>query len=70
MQLQAETCNFMKKETLAQVFPCGFYEISKNTFFTEDLWTSASVQLSLYYVWRYRADSLKMKKLIIAEIKI
>ena len=26
-------CNFIKKETLAQVFSCEFYEISKNTFF-------------------------------------
>ena len=24
--------NFIKKETLAQVFPCEFYEISKNAF--------------------------------------
>ena len=27
----------IKKGTLAQVFPCEFYEISKNTFFTEHL---------------------------------
>ena len=27
------TCNFIKKETLAQVFSCKFCEISKNTFF-------------------------------------
>ena len=26
-------CNFIKKETLAQVFSCEFFEISKNTFF-------------------------------------
>ena len=26
-----------KKETLTQVFPCEFCEISKNTFFTEHL---------------------------------
>ena len=26
-------CNFIKKETLAQVFSCEFYEISNNTFF-------------------------------------
>ena len=37
-----EACNFIKKETLAQVFFCEFREISKNTFFTEDLWTTAS----------------------------
>ena len=28
-----ETCNFIKKETLAQVFYCEFCEIFKNTFF-------------------------------------
>ena len=26
-------CNFIKKETLAQVFSCEFCEISKNTLF-------------------------------------
>ena len=31
-----------KKETLAQVFFCEFCEISKNTFFTEHLWATAS----------------------------
>ena len=33
--------NFIKKETLAQVFSCQFCEISKNTFFTEHLWMTA-----------------------------
>ena len=36
-------CNFIKKETLTQVFSCEFCEISKNTFFTEHLWTNASI---------------------------
>ena len=35
--IRNEACNFIKKETLAQVFFCDFYEISKNTFFTEYL---------------------------------
>ena len=33
---------FIKKETLAQVLSCECCEISKNTFFTEHLWTTAS----------------------------
>ena len=37
------TCIIIKKENLTQVFFCEFYEISKNIFFTEDLWTAASV---------------------------
>ena len=35
IKLQAKVLK--KKETLAQVFSCEFYEISKNTFFTEHL---------------------------------
>ena len=34
--------NFIKKETLAQVFSCEFSEISKNTFFTEQIRATAS----------------------------
>ena len=36
------SCNFIKKETLTQVFSCEFCENSKNTFFTEHLRTTAS----------------------------
>ena len=32
-----QACNFIKRETLAQVFSCEFYEIFKNTFLTEHL---------------------------------
>ena len=32
----------LHNETLAQVFPCEFCEISKNTFFTEHLLATAS----------------------------
>ena len=35
--------NFNKKETLKQVFFREFCEISKNTFFKEHLWATASV---------------------------
>ena len=34
--------NFIKQETLTQVFSCEFCEIFKNTFFSEHLWTTAS----------------------------
>ena len=42
-KVSGRASNFVKKETLAQVFSCEFYEISKNTFFTEHLRTTASV---------------------------
>ena len=48
IKLQAEAYNFIKKETLAQVFSCEFCEISKNTFFTEHLWETASVIVVLW----------------------
>ena len=35
------------KEALAQVFSSEFCEISRNTFFTEHLWTTASRQTAL-----------------------
>ena len=31
------------KESLAQVFSCGFCEVSKNTFFTEPLWSTGFI---------------------------
>ena len=37
----------IEKETLALVFSCDFCEISKNTFFTEHLWTTASVDITI-----------------------
>ena len=37
IRLQASARNFIKKETLAQVFSCEFCEILKKTFFTEHL---------------------------------
>ena len=37
-----EAWNFIKRETLAQVFSCKCCEISKNTFFTEHLQATAS----------------------------
>ena len=37
IKLQAETCNFNKKETLAQSLSCEFWKIIKNSFFIEHL---------------------------------
>ena len=32
LEISPEAWNFINKETLAQVFSCEFYEMSKNTF--------------------------------------
>ena len=54
-------CNFIKKETLAQVFSCEFCEISKKTFFTEPLWwlllNDPSVQVRVFC----RLEPVKIK---------
>ena len=42
----AKVNKVIKKETLAQVFSCEFCEISKKTFFTEHLRTTASTTSS------------------------
>ena len=43
-----QACNFIKKETLAQVLSCEICEISKSTIFTEHLQMTASTMNSLY----------------------
>ena len=48
--LQSAACNFIKKETLTQVFSCEFCEISKNTFFTEHLRKTASIQFIPFFL--------------------
>ena len=40
--LSLQACNFIKKETLAQVFSCEFAKFLKNSFFTEHVWATAS----------------------------
>ena len=50
----------LSKETLAQMFSCKFCEISKKTFFTEHLWTDASIWNSCleWSYWRKRPSTL------------
>ena len=43
-----QACNFIKKETLAQVSFCEFCKISKNTSFTEHFRTTACVDGKLH----------------------
>ena len=52
IKLQAWACKFIKKETLAQVFSCEFYEIVKNNFFyrTPSVAASESWYHSLFFL--------------------
>ena len=45
-----QACNFIKKETLTQVFFCELCEISKKTVFTQHLWATASKRISTFQV--------------------
>ena len=38
LQAAASSCNFIKKETLAQVFSCNFVKFLRRPFLTEQLW--------------------------------
>ena len=51
MKLQAETCCYIKKEFSAQVSSCESCKISKNTFFIEHPWATASE--GLYHFWKH-----------------
>ena len=39
-----------KKDTLAQLFSFEFYQIFKNTFFTEHLWTAVSIVCKISFI--------------------
>ena len=42
-------CNFIKKETLAQLFSCDFCEISKNTIFYRTPLVAAFIMNTFYF---------------------
>ena len=48
--------NLIKKETLAQVFSCGFFEISQNSFFYRTPLVAASVLFRVGLPWRLFFD--------------
>ena len=50
------SCNFIKKDTLAQAFFCEFCKIFKRSIFTEHIWMTASILrqlLALYFAIKY-----------------
>ena len=52
-----QACNFIEKETLAKVFSCEFWEISKNTFFLQN--TSGVLPLNMEIKNFERFDSYR-----------
>ena len=63
---QENTCNGLRaatllKKALAQVFSCEFCEISKNNFFTEHLWTTASEFVTEMLIFRSRRSQMFFK---------
>ena len=49
------------KGTLAQVFSCKFYEVFKNTFFTEQLWMTASVGIFFLSFFEKQYNLMKLR---------
>ena len=62
-------CNFIKKDTLARVFSCKFCEISKNIFFTEHFWTTASVSDSTSNTRPYFIGEEKLRNVLFLILK-
>ena len=58
---KVEACNFIKKETLAKVFCCGFCEIFKNIFFYRTPLVAASAKSIIHHDKSFKN---KMKKLV------
>ena len=48
LNTEAVACNFIEKETLAQVFSCEFYEIFKNNFFYRITPVAAPVNKNMF----------------------
>ena len=59
--VKLQACNFIKKETLAQVFSCEFCEISKNTFFHRTPLVAVSAFLNSHVSQRFLAKSSSMR---------
>ena len=59
IKLPASVCNFIRKEILEQVFSCEFFEIFKNTFFTD---TSSGC------FWYFLFKKLKYANMVISLI--
>ena len=46
-----KACNFIKKESLTQVFFGEFFKISNNSFFTEHLWMAVlKIEITLVLI--------------------
>ena len=52
----------IEKDTLAQVFSCEFCKISKSTFFTENIWVTASGKYSFLHRLLHKTLSRLLKE--------
>ena len=60
-----EACNFIKKETLALVFPCEFCEIYKNIFYYRTRLVAASavlINFAILEVFSNKVEGLFLKE--------
>ena len=67
-KLETSACNFIKKETLAQVFSCEFCKISKNTFFYRTLLVAASDRSGIFSVYIFLFVSFLLSQGIVRKV--
>ena len=61
--------NFIKKETLAQVFSCEFCELSKNTFLQRTPLMTASECLTWFQINSMKANPEKFQFMILSKTR-
>ena len=64
-----KACNFIKKEILAQMFSCEFYEISRNTFFQRTPLVATSGRYSVMFSWEEKTNSQSIKSKTVNSLK-
>ena len=63
------SATLLKKEALAHMFSCEFCENFKNTFFTEHLWTTASViRTAEYGILVIKKTSVKTLQILLYSV--
>ena len=61
--LQSQVCQY-QSQGLAWVFSCEFYEISKNNFFTEQLWATKFLRTAIF-IKHFRESASGSRKLLL-----
>ena len=70
IKLQASACNFIKNQSLAEVFSCELCEISKNTVFTEHFRTTNSTNSDTCFEFRKKCEESAIRSINKADVRL